>query len=494
MQVSLERRPGSVVELSIEVPTEQVERAIELAFQHLSPRVKVAGFRPGKAPRPVLEREIGWPALREHALEHLVPDAIGQAVQENNLDIIANPEVEVEKFERLQPARFKARVTVKPDVQLGDVGAVKAALENVVVGDDKVDEAVLQVRESLAQLVPADNRPVQPGDHLVLDLEVKKDGAPVDEKPSESLELDVEEERLLPGLFEGLVGMRKDETKEIPVRLPDDYRRQDLAGQDVVFAVTPNEIKERELPPEDDDLAKTVGAGESVSELRSRLLERLQAAADRDAIFNQQKAAIDALIASSKVEVPDLLVDEEIDREIRNLAINLGQQGVDFERFIEAGGANLDEMRQERRGPATERVRQELVLDALAQQQGLEPTDEHVQAEARRSLEGAEDAERLISSERVQAYVRERLRLQWALLWLAARAQGKDWSPPPPGEEPAGLPETAAAEEITEVPPGPEAAVVTAGTHAATVTSESPGPSEEDTPASPAREDGMVDI
>jgi trigger factor len=494
MQVSLERRPGSVVELSIEVPTEQVERAIEMAFQHLAPRVKVAGFRPGKAPRPVLEREIGWPALREHALEHLVPDAIGQAVQENNLEIIASPEVEVEKFERLQPARFKARVTVKPDVQLGDVGAVKAAVENVVIGDDKVNEGVLQVRESLAQMVPADNRLVRAGDHLVLDLEVKKDGAPVDEKPSENLELDVEEERLLPGLFEGLVGMRKDETKEIPVRLPDDYRREDLAGQDVVFAVTVKEIKERELPPEDDELAKTAGAGETVAELRDRLRERLQAAADRDAVFNQQKAAIDALIASSKVEVPELLVDEEIDREIRNLAVNLGQQGVDFERFIEAGGANVEEMRQERRGPATERVRQELVLDALAQQQGLEPTDEHVQAEVRRSLEGAEDAERLMSSERVQAYVRERLRLQWALLWLAAKAQGEEWSPPPPGEEPAGLPETAAAEEITEVPPVPEDAALVAGAAPTAKPSDASQAGAEDVPAAPVREDGMVDI
>lgn len=478
MQVSLERRPGSVVELSIEVPTEQVERSIEEAFQHLAPHVKIAGFRPGKAPRPVLEREIGWPALREHALEHLLPDAISHAVTENNLEVIATPEVEVEKFERLQPARIKARVTVRPEVKLGDIDAIKAPAQEAIVTDQQVDDSVHQIRESLAQLVPADTRPVQQGDHLVINLVVKKDGQPVDEKPAENLELDVDEERLLPGLYEGLLGVSQGETKEIPVHLPDDYRRQELAGQDVIFEATINEIKEHELPALDDELAKTAGAGETLAELRERVRERLQQAAERDAVFEQQKTAVDALIASSQLEVPDLLVDEEVDREIRNLAISLGQQGVDFERFIELGGANLDEMRQERRGPATERVKQELVLDALATAQDLEPSDEHVAAEAQRNLAGSEDSERLLASDRVQAYVRERLRLQWALLWLAARARGEEWSTPAPGEVPAGLSETAAAEEITELAPGEEPTVA----------------AEAEAATEPPRDDGMVDI
>ncbi|HEV3233419.1 MAG TPA: trigger factor [Candidatus Dormibacteraeota bacterium] len=497
MQVSLERRPGSVVELQIEVPTEQVERAIELAFQHLSPRVRVAGFRPGKAPRAVLEREIGWPALREHALEHLVPEAIGDAVKENNLEIIATPEVEVEQFERLQPAKLKARVTVKPDVTLGDVDAVKAPLEQETIGEDRVNEALDQVRESLAQLVPADNRRAKDGDHLVIDLVVKKDGEPIDENPTENMELDIDKERLIPGLYEGLLGMGKDETKAISVHLPDDYRRAELAGKDVDFNVTVKEIKEHELPPLDDELAKTAGAGETLDELRSRLQERLQVAADRDAVFKQQKDAIDALVASSTVEVPELLVNEEVDREIRNLAINLGQQGIDLDTFFASGSASLEEMRQERREPAIERVRQELVLDALAEKQGLEPSDEHAKVEANRSLAGAEDAERLAGSDRVQAYVKERMRLQWALLWLAAHARGEGWSPPAPGEDPAGLPESAAASEITDSP-GVEAPAPAepAGVEAAAATDASPAEPDagEAAPQAPEREDGMVDI
>jgi trigger factor len=492
MQVSLERRPGSVVELQIEVPTEQVERAIELAFQHLSPRVKVAGFRPGHAPRAVLEREIGWPALREHALEHLVPEAVSDAVKDNNLEIIATPEVEVQQFERLQPARLKALVTVKPDVTLGDVDAVKATVENETIGDDKVDEALQQVRESLAQLVPAGNRPVADADHVVMDLVVKKDGAPVDESPTEGMELDIDQERLLPGLFEGLVGMSKDETKEIPVHLPDDYRRTELAGQDVVFEATIKEIKEREMPPVDDELARAAGAGVTLEELRTRIQTSLQSAADRDAVFKQQKDAVDALVAASTVEVPELLVNEEVDREIRNLAINLGQQGIDLDTFFASGSASLEEMRQERREPAIERVRQELVLDALAARQGLEPTDEHARIEANKSLAGAEDAERLSGSERVQAYVKERMRLQWALLWLAAHARGEEWTPPEPGQDPAGLPESAAAAEIADAPGVVEDSAAPASAEPAPAAGDAVA--AEVAPEAPQRDDGMVDI
>ncbi|MEA2646829.1 MAG: trigger factor [Chloroflexota bacterium] len=485
MQVSLERRPGSVVELSIEVPTEQVERAIETAFSHLAPNVRVAGFRPGKAPRPVLEREIGWPALREHALEHLVPDAIGQAVAENKLDVIATPQVEVQTFERLQPARLRALVTVKPEVTLGDPAAISAPMETVEITDSQVDESLQQLREGMAELAPAPDRGVQKDDHLVIDLNVTKAGAAVDEAPAENLQLEVNPEALLPGLYEGLEGMKVGETKSIPVHLPDDYRRAELAGQEVDFGVTLKEVKEPRLPEADDELAKLTGVAETLTDLREVLRSRLQAAAERDAVFGQQKRALDALVAASTFEVPELLVDEEIHREIRNLAINLGQQGIDFDRLVEQGGLDVEKMHEERRPTATERVREELVLDALAERQGLVPSDEHVAAEATRTLEGADDAERLVSSDRVQAYVRERMRLQWALLWLAATARGEDWTPPGPGEEPAGLPEAAAAAEVVDPPP---AAGVTA---AAPV----PEPAPEATPESePPRADGMVDI
>jgi trigger factor len=278
----------------------------------------------------------------------------------------------------------------------------------------------------------------------------------VDEQPTQDLELDVNPDTLLPGLFDGLVGLSQGESRDIPVHLPDDYRRTELAGQDVVFAVTLKEIKERELPPLDDELARAGGAGETLAELRQRVEERLRAAAERDAVFDQQKSAIDQLVAASQVEVPEVLVEDEIDRQVRNLAISLGQQGIDFEKLVEHGGADLQQMRQERRPQAEERVRQELVLDALAEREKLEPGDEHVDAEVREVLEGTSDAERLGASERVRAYVRERMRLQWALLWLSAVARGEAWAPPPPEALADG--DAAAAGEIVhadtvETPP-----------------------------------------
>jgi trigger factor len=456
MQVTAERRPGSVVELSVVIPTERVERALELAYSHLAPRVKVSGFRPGKAPRAIIERQIGWETLREHALEHLLPEVMGDAVREQKLEVIDTPQVQVETFERLQPARIKALVTVKPEVGLGDHHAVKAPLDPVAVDEAQVDQALQELRESYAELVPADNRPVRDLDHLVVDLEVLREGVPVDEQPASDLELNANQETLLPGLYPGLIGMSVGETRDTDLTLPDDYRRKELAGQAVTFRVTLKAIKERQLPELDDELAKRSGAAQTLAELRELVELRLRAAAERDTVFKQQKAALDALVQTSTLELPETLVENEIDREIRNLAINLGQQGIDFDNFVRYGGLDLAQLREERRAEATERVRQELVLDKLAEAEGLEPSPEHVDAEARRTLSGAEDAERLLRSDRVKEYVRERLRLQWALLWLAARARGETWSPPPPGQSPADEGATLAAGEILDAGLGAE--------------------------------------
>ena len=451
MQVSLERRPGSVVELAIEVPTEQVESAIERAYNRLSPQVRVPGFRPGKAPRPILEQAIGWETLKEQALELLVPELLTEAIRDNNLEAIDQPHVHIEAFERLQPARIVAHVTVKPEVKLGDVNAINAAVAAVEVGSDEVDKTIEELRAGLATLVPADNRPVTDGDHLVLDLDVQKDGVSVDDKPGEDLELDVDKESLLPDLYAGLSGMEQGTTKDISVHLPDDYSRTELAGQDVVFKVTLKEIKERELPPVDDELAKSTGGGETLADLRQKIEERLRAVKARDAVFDQQKAALDQLLASTEVEVPEVLVEDEIDRQIRNLAVRLGQQGIDLEKLVQFGGADAQKLRDDRRAEAQERVRQELALDALATAENIVPSEAHVDAEARGVLEGADDADRLASSDRVKAYVRERMRLQWALLWLAAKARDEEFVPPSPEE--LAAPAVGAAEELLEQEP-----------------------------------------
>ena len=450
MEVSVERRPGSVVELAIEVPAEQVEKAIDRAFNRLAPRVRVPGFRPGKAPRTVIEREIGWPTLREQALEILVPETVTEAVRERDLDVIDTPQVEVEQFERIGNARIKALVTVKPEVTLGDYRSIKAPLETPVITAEQVDTSIDEIRGELAQLVPVEGRPVQASDHLVVDLEVSKDGQVLDDGQSENLELDMNRDSLLPGLFEGIEGAGQGETREVSVTLPEDYRRTELAGQQATFKVTVKEIKEKRLPELDDDLAKESGAGETFAELRRKVVERLTAAAERDAVFAQQKAAVDQLVAQSTFEVPEVLVHEEIDRELRNLALSLEQQGIDFDKFVQAGGLDLQKFHDDRHEQAEDRVKQELVLDAMAVKEGIEPTQEHVMAEAQRGLEGAEDTQRLLSSDRVQAYVRERLRLQWALLSLAARARGEDWTPPTPEEL---SPQQAAATDLLEPPP-----------------------------------------
>jgi trigger factor len=439
MQVNVTPGPNSTVELDIEVPAERVERAVERAFQRLAPQVRVAGFRPGRAPRAVLEQRIGWPLLRQEAIDLLLPEALTEAVTQQGLIAVDTPHVDIEVFERLQPARFRATLPVKPQVRLPDHRAIRAPLPLVAITSEQVDEAIQGIRESFAVLAPVEDRPVRSGDQLVVDLTVLRDGQPAGD-PSHDMELRVNPETLLPGLFEGVEGMARGETRDIPLHLPDDYGREELAGQDAVFRVTVKEIKERVLPEVDDELARQAGAGETVAELRRRVEERLRAAAERDAVFGQQKQALDQLLAGSEFEVPEAMVEQELDRELRNLAVDMEAQGIDFDKLVQFGNLDLAGLRQERREGARERVRQELVLEAVAAAEGLEPSDAHVAAEARRQLSGGADEARLLASERVREYVRERMRLQWALLWLSANAQGGSWTPPEPEapEAPAG--------------------------------------------------------
>jgi trigger factor len=454
MKVKAQPRPGSIVELSIEVPTDAVEQAIDRAYGRLAPRVKVPGFRPGKAPRELLEREIGWPALREEALQILVPQTVTDAVKQENLEAIDTPHVHVETFEHLQPAHLIAHVTVKPRVKLGDYRKIKAAQEPVNVGEAQVDESLGEIRGRFAELVPADERAVQDNDELVVDIEVLDQGQPVESMTGTDQVLRVDPSALLPGLRDGLVGMRKDETRAVAVALPAEYPRPELAGKEVTVKVTVKAVKERRLPPLDDELARMSGAGETLAELRATIEERLRVALQRDVTVKQQKDALDQLIAKSEFEVPEAMVEAQQERELRNLAINLEQQGIDFEKFAKFGGVDLQKMVEEGRPSAVESVRQELVLDALATAEQLAPSDAHVAADAQRSLGESPDKERLLQSDRVREYVRERIRLQWALLWLAAQARGESWSPPTP-EEVARDAQAAVAAPAAEVLEGP---------------------------------------
>jgi trigger factor len=439
VKVETERKPGSQVVLSVEVPEDQVASSIERAYQRLAPRVKIAGFRPGKAPRQMVERQIGWSTIRQEALDLLLPTAYSAALDETGLDPIDVPRVEVEQFDRGQPLRFKATVSIKPEVTLGDYHDIRVPRPRTEVTDAEVEETLERLRGRFAELHDVD-RPVQRGDFLTADLHLVKDGAVLIGESQTDAQMEVDPDRLLTGLAEGLLGQSVGETRDIRLTLPADYPKRDLAGEAVVFRVTVKSIKERRLPALDDGLARQVGDAQTLDELRASVREDLRDAAARSDEARFENDVLKALDERTTVELPEALVDREVNREIRELELRLQEQGVRFDRYLEYTNTTQEVLRAERRPTATQKVRLELALESVAEREGLAVLEAEVQDAVTRAL--AEDtqlarrAEDLSTADPVREYFRHQLLMRKTidhLSSLAASETSDTMSPPSTG-------------------------------------------------------------
>ncbi len=358
VKVDTEKKPGSQVVLSVEVDADQVLKSIDQAYSRLAPRVRIAGFRPGKAPRPMVEREIGWPALRQEALDLILPTAYNSALDEAALDPIDVPRVEVQQFERGQPMRFTATVSIKPEITL--------------------------------------------------------------------TQLEVDKERLITGLAEGLMGQAVGETRDIALTLPADYPKKDLAGQNVAFRITVKSIKERRLPPLDDELAKQVGRGATFDELRQEVHDELQEAAHQSDEQRFENDVLKALDERMEAEVPEALIDREVSRRIRELETRLQEQGVKMERYLQYTNTSLDVLKAEQRPQAVQKVRLELALETVAEREGLTVSDAEVDEAVNNALaeedHGGHRHGDLRTADPVRAYFRHQLLMRKTIDFLSSVA------------------------------------------------------------------------
>jgi trigger factor len=446
VRVETEHKPGSQVVLSVEVGEDQVQSSIERAYQKLAPRVRVAGFRPGKAPRPMVEKQLGWSTIRQEALDLLLPTAYSAALDETGLDPIDVPRVEVEQFDRGQPFRFKATVSIKPEVTLGDYRAIRVARPKTEVADKEVEDTIERLRARYAELHVVE-RPVQAADFLTVDIHMMKAGAVLVGESQTDAQLEVDQERLLPGLGQGLLGMKVGDTRDIRVALPADYPKADLAGSEVTFRVTLKSLKERRLPPLDDELARQIGDADTLEELRTSVREDLEEAAARSDEARFENDVLKALNELTQVEVPEALVEREISRQIRELEHRLQEQGVRFDRYLQYTNTTEDVLKAERRPQALQKVRLELALEAVAEREGLTVTDAEVDQAVSTALADdpqlASRADDLRAADPVRAYFRHQLLMRKTVEHLSALAAAESsdtMSRPSAAPEPAAAP------------------------------------------------------
>ncbi|GAC1664282.1 MAG: trigger factor [Candidatus Dormibacteraceae bacterium] len=399
--------------MTIEVPTETVDATYERVLSRLVSRAKIEGFRPGKAPRALVESRLGPAVVREEVVEAMVPEVIRQALAEKSIDPIDNPDVEVLVLERGSPAKLKATVTVMPEVTLADVTTLHPDLHAHEVTEEMLKRRLEDLRQPMAEITPVE-REARLGDIAIIDVDVEVDGERVESESRKAMEAELKEGVLLPELLAILPGTFVDETREAKVTFPETYEDPKLAGKNATIRIILRGVKEKILPPLDDELAKILsnGAHESVDSYRESVHEELEKSVRAMEKLEREQEVVRALVEASSVDVPQTLVDRELTSQLESMERSLNRQGLKLDRYFEYLGKTLDEWMGDQRPDAEARLKIDLVLAEFARRENLEPSDE----DAARFLE-----EQAAQDEELKGQVAELKRSPSALRYFATR-------------------------------------------------------------------------
>ena len=420
LSVVTEPLPKSQVSMTIEVPTEVVDATYERVLKRLVSRAKIEGFRPGRAPRSLVEARLGPAAVREEVVEAMIPEVMRQALAEKSIDPIDNTDVEVLELERGRPAKLKATISVMPEVTLADVTTLHPDLHGHEVTEEMLERRLEELREPMAEITPVE-RELRIGDQAIIDVEVDVDGEIVESETQKAMETEVKESVLLPELLAVLPGTFVDETREAKVTFPETYSEPKLAGKEATIKVTLRGVKEKILPVLDDPLAKTLsnGAQETAQAYRDAVRAELEESVRAMEKIEREQEVVRSLVEASSVEVPEALVDRELTSELESMERSLNRQGLRLERYLEYLGKTMDQWVAGQRPDAEARLKIDLVLAEFARRENLEPSDEDVvnflEDQAAKDDELKDQVAELKKSPSARRYFASRLRRQRVL-------------------------------------------------------------------------------
>jgi trigger factor len=456
MAANVTKLEDNKVRLDVEVPPDAVRQGVEAKVRELGRKVRVPGFRPGKAPRRVIENHLGRDYIYMEALQEELPGWYSQAVVETDLRPIDRPEIHFdEPLDEKEGFKFSATVAVRPEATLGEYKGLEVPKREVEVTDEQVDEQLEQMRGQFATLAAIEDRPVQEGDFVIIDFRGEKlaTGEPLEGGEAEDYMLEVGRGELLEDFEKNVVGMNAGERKQFAVTFPPDYAEGSLRGQSVLFHVNVKEIKERDLPPLDDEFAKEASEFETLEELRAAVREQLEEAARQRADGEFRGRVLDAVAEGAEVEVPEVMVHEKAHEMVESFERSIRVQGIEPEQYYQLAGASHTDLEERVRPDAEDTVKKELVLDAVAAAEGIEADEERVMHEIEHLAENSERSpEELAETMRqngTYALLEEEISRQRALDYLIENAVP---TPMPDDEETA---EVEAAEVPLEAGGGP---------------------------------------
>lgn len=387
MSVQVEKLEKNMAKLTIEVAPEELEKAIEGAYQKNKSKISVPGFRKGKVPRQMIERMYGKEVFYEDAVNALIPEAYEKAVDECEEEIVSSPKIEVAQVEAGKPFIFTAEVALKPEVKLGKYKGVKVEKADTEVTDEEVDKEIDKERESNARNIDVTDRAVKDGDIVTLDFEGFVDGTAFEGGKGENYPLTIGSGTFIPGFEEQLVGAEIGKETEVNVTFPEDYQAEDLKGKAAVFKCTVKEIKEKELPTLDDEFASEVSEFETLAEYKADIRGRLEERKAKAAREAKEAAVIEEIIKDSDMEIPEAMIETQQRQMIDEFAQRIQMQGLTLEQYFQFTGASYDQMIEQVKPQAEKRIQSRLVLEAVAAAEKIEATEEDYEEELKSMAE-----------------------------------------------------------------------------------------------------------
>ena len=379
MAVKTEEVEKNLSKITFEVSAEDFAKAIDRAYKKNAGKFNIPGFRKGKAPKAIIEKYYTEAVFYDDAINDVLPAAYEAALKESGLESVARPEIDVEEIKKGEPVVFTALITTKPEVTLGDYKGIEIDKIDYTVSEEDIDKDIQATQMKNARMVSVDDRAVANGDIVVLDFAGSVDGVPFDGGKGEGYELEIGSNTFIPGFEEQLVGAEIDKPLDVKVTFPEEYHAADLAGKDAVFECVVHEIKVRELPELDDDFASEVSEFDTMDEFRADVKKRLTEQAENRAKTETENAILEKVTANAKVDIPDAMVENQIDMMMNDFAQRLSYQGMTLETYMQYTGQTEEIMRGEFKERAERQVLTSLVLEAISKKEGIEANDEEVE-------------------------------------------------------------------------------------------------------------------
>ena len=381
MAVKTEAIEKNLSKITFEVSREDFEKAINKVFKKNAKNFNIPGFRKGKAPKAVVEKYYTEAVFYDEAINDVLPEAYESAVKESGLDVVAKPEIDVEEIKKGEPVVFTALVTTKPEVELGEYKGIEVSKIDDTVTDEDVEADIKASQQKNARLISIDDRAVENGDIVVLDFDGYVDDVPFEGGKGEGYELEIGSNTFIPGFEEQLVGVKIDENVDVKVTFPTEYHAENLAGKDAVFKCVVHEIKVRELPELDDDFASEVSEFDTMDEFRADVRKKLEEKATQKAKTETENAILEKVVEGIKVDVPDAMVEANIDNFVNDMAQRLQYQGMNLDTYLQYTGQTMEQMREQFKDRANKQILTSLAVEAIAKKEGIEATEEEVEAQ-----------------------------------------------------------------------------------------------------------------